>query len=162
MDAINPAAIVLHHPAMDTMSSADVVLYHQTAAAYFLELADSHLKTGSYRDFETAADYLERAVAHAASAFGRHWHFYTHPTRRQIVGLLHTMARYGYISYNSARSYRKFSQLHCTIRLARYHSQPAPARRALRNSRRRTARIIASTNQAITDNPTPLTATLFD
>ena len=135
------------------------VAHHQTESARFLELADAHLKTGDYR---RSVDALERALTHAAAAVGRHWHIMPEPTRRQIGYILLMLARDGYISYTSARSFYGFGKLRQTINLARYRGDYAPARRVVRNSRRRVARTIAAANRAIAAKPHSYYVSLFE
>ena len=133
--------------------------HHQTQADLFLAQADSNIQA---RDYLPAADALERAMTHAAAAAGRHWNLFPNPTRRQISDLLYILARHRYISYSSARYYRKFGDLRETITLAQRDGDRAAARNAIRKAHRRITRAIAGINRAITDDPNPITATLCD
>ena len=140
------------------------VAQHQAQAARLLEFADFQIKVGDYRN---ATDALERALAHSAAALFRHRYPYSNypysnPTSRHINDILHSLAHDGRISRTSARSYRKFAGLRCAINLASRNDDRPQARRRLRNSRRRTSRIIAAINRAIAADPNPITATLFD
>ena len=130
----------------------DAVLHHQTQADHFLALAESHAKDGN---FARSADALERAVSHSAAAAASHWHTFPSPTRRQIGHILTFLAYDGHISHNSARSFHKFNDLHRAIARAQFTGDRPAARRTLRNTHRRVARIIYSVNQAIAAKPHP-------
>lgn len=128
------------------------VAHHQTQAARFLALADSNAQDG---DFRRSLEALERAVAHAAAAANSHWRLFPRPNRRQLGYVLFSLARKNHLSYTSARSLRRFNQLHFAIQLDLAAGNHPAARRTLRNTRRRVARIIDSVNRAIAADPNP-------
>lgn len=128
------------------------VAHHQTQAARFLALADSDAQDGEFR---RSLDALERAAAHAATAANNHWRLFSRPHHRQLSHVLFFLARKKHISYTSARSLHRFNQLRFAIHLDLAAGNRPAARRTLRNTRRRTARIIDSVNRAIAADPNP-------
>ena len=128
------------------------VLHHQTQAAHFLSLSESNAQAG---DFYRSLDALERAVSHAATAANIHWCFFKHSHRRQLSHVLFMLARNGHLSYTSARFLHRFNHIHIAINLNIAAGNRPAARRILRNSHRRVARIIYSVNQAIAAKPNP-------
>ena len=128
------------------------VAHHQAEADRLLAFAGSQAQAG---DFVRAAYTLERALSHAAAAAGCHWQTFPNPTHRQIGLILASLAYAGHISHTSARSFHKFNDLHRTIAHTQHNGNPTAARRTLRNSHRRVARIIDAVNRAIAANPNP-------
>ena len=130
----------------------DDVTHHQTQADHFLALAESHAQAGN---FVRSADALERAVSHAATAANCHWRIFRHPSHRQLSHILFMLAADGHLSYTSAKSLRRYNALYISIAHAQFTGNRPAARRILRNSHRRVARIIYSVNQAIAAKPNP-------
>ena len=130
----------------------DDVPYHQTQADRFLALAESHAQAGN---FVRSADALERAVSHSATAANIHWRIFRHPSHRQLSHILFMLAADGHLSYKSAKSIRRYNDLHLAIARAQFTGDRPAARRTLRNTHRRVARIIYSVNQAIAAKPHP-------
>ena len=128
------------------------VAHHQTQAARFLALADSDAPDG---DFRRSLDALERAVAHATAAANSHWRLFQHTNQRQLGHVLFILARRKHLSYTSARSLHRFNQPRFAIHLDLAAGNRPAARRTLRNTRRRVARIIDSVNRAIAADPNP-------
>ena len=122
------------------------VAQHQEYADRYLEIAAAESRL---RNYSRSALALERALAHSAAALGTHWNYFPQPTRRQIGHILYLLAIKRHISHTSARAIHKFPDLHHTMHRARTPDDIAAARRTLRNTHRRIARIIAASNRAI-------------